>query len=146
MGREEIKRNQATACLKGVAAKMQSSRWSLWYCPPILWYYLFTEKAKKKQISWTEQMPEMSIWLAFCLGYFCYKPETNTFYTFPLKNVSILRIFPPCVKPFLCLCSCLKRISWNWTVIFLLVVTQQFPMQYIKCVDNFQPVLSSKSP
>lgn len=123
---------------------MQSSWRSVWYSLPILWYNLFLGKTKE-QISWKELMPE--ICLTFSLGHFCYKPETNIFYTFPLKNWSIhtTHLSSMCQtfsfhlqlpkKDLLDLGSKLSVSSFT-----------AISMQYIECVDNFQPVLISKSP
>lgn len=125
--------------------QIQSSRRSLWYSLPILWYNLFPGKTKE-QISWKELMPEMRLCFAFSLEHFCYKPETNIFYTFPLKNGSIhtTHLSAMCQTFSFHLQLPKKDLTDLGSKLSVSSFTA-IPMQYIKCVDNFQPVLISKS-
>lgn len=81
----------------------------------------------------------MRIQLTVSLRYFCYKPETNTFYTFPLKNASIHTTHLPAMcqtfpfhlqlpKKGLMALDCTLSGSSSTAI----------SMQYMKHVDNFQ--------
>lgn len=80
------------------------------------------------------------------MGYFCYKTEKKTFYTFPLKNASIhtTHLSALCQTfPFYLQLprEDLTELDCNFSVSSSTAIC----IQYIECVDNFQFALSSKS-